>query len=98
MELDCTRDGAGSRDRFIRVDHDNGEAVVTKSSCSTSAACGRLNDGRALSVYIVYAMGNNYEASWAPEITIPVAGSLLNSINSHNKQYERADCHATTII
>ena len=33
MELDCTRGGAGSRDRFVRGLHDDGEAVVTKSSC-----------------------------------------------------------------
>ena len=44
MELDFTRGGAGSRDRFIRTEEDDGEAVVTKSSCSTSAACGRLGD------------------------------------------------------
>jgi hypothetical protein len=71
MELDCTRGGAGSRDRFIRVDNDDSETVVTKSSCSTSAACGRLGDGRALPVYILYASGDGYEASWAPDISTP---------------------------
>ena len=71
MELECTRCGAGSRDHFIRVENDDGEAVVTKSSCSASVVCGRLGDGKALPVYIVYASGNNYEVSWAPEITNP---------------------------
>ncbi len=71
MELDSTRGGSGSRERFIRTENDEGEAVVTKSSCSASAACGRLGDGRAFPVYIVYASGNNYEASWAPDISTP---------------------------
>jgi hypothetical protein len=71
MELDCTRDFAGSRDRFIRIEEDNGEAIVTKSSFSPSDACGRLGDGRALPVYIVYASGDNYKATWAPDISTP---------------------------
>ena len=73
MELDCTRGGAGSRDRsLVRArPEDDGEAIVTKSSCSDSAACGRLGDGRSLPVYIVYASGETYDASWAPEITTP---------------------------
>ncbi len=53
MELDCTRGGAGSRDRFVRARlEDEGEAAVTKSSCSASVACGELGDGRALSVLL----------------------------------------------
>ncbi len=72
MELDYTRGSAGYRDRFVRERlKDDGEVVVTKSSCSDLAACGRLGDGRALPVYIVYASGDSYEASWAPEISPP---------------------------
>ncbi len=44
---------------------------MTKSSCSSSAACDRLGDGRSLPVYIVYATGETYDTSWAPEITTP---------------------------
>ena len=68
MELDCTRGGAGKRDRYIRGPEDDGETIVTKSSCCASAACGRLGDGRALPVYIVFASGESYDAEWAPEI------------------------------
>ena len=69
MELDCTRGGSGKRDRFVRAGlEDDGESIVTKSSSCASAACGRLGDGRALPVYIVFASGETYDAKWAPEI------------------------------
>ncbi len=68
MELDCTKGGAGKRNRYIRGPKDDGETIVTKSRCCASAACGRLGDGRALPVYIFFASGESYDVKWAPEI------------------------------
>ncbi len=60
--MDCTKGGAGKRDRYIRDgDKDDGEVVVTKSDKYASAACGRLGDGRALPVYIVFRSGETYD-------------------------------------
>ena len=72
MELDCTRGGAGKKDRFVRAGvEDDGEAVVTKSSKCASAACGRLGNGKALPPYIVFASGETYDSEWAPHYSIP---------------------------
>ena len=72
MELDCTRGGAGKKDRHVRAGiQDDGESIVTKSSKCASAACGRLGDGRALPPYIVFASGETYDARWAPHYTAP---------------------------
>ena len=73
VELDCIKNGAGKRDRCIR---DNlflvdGEVVVTNSDRCASVACGRLGDGRALPVYIVFGSGETFDPAWAPEITTP---------------------------
>ena len=71
-ELDCTRGGAGKKDRLVRAGaEDDGEAVVTKSSKCASAACGRLGNGKALPPYIVFASGETYDADWAPHFTVP---------------------------
>ncbi len=45
--------------------------AVTKSIKCASAACGRLGDGRALPVYIVFGSGETYDPVWAPDITTP---------------------------
>ncbi len=50
---------------------DDGEPIVTMSSKFASAACSRLGDGRARLVYIVFASGETFDASGAPEITTP---------------------------
>jgi hypothetical protein len=42
-----------------------------KSDMRASVACGRLGDGRALSVYIVFGSGETYDPAWAPDITTP---------------------------
>jgi hypothetical protein len=68
MELDCTKGGAIKRDRYIRGPKDDEETIVTKSSWCASAACGRLGDGRALPVYIVFAFGESHDAEWALQI------------------------------
>ena len=71
VELDCTKGGAGKRDRAIRIPFDDGETVVTKSDRCASAACGRLGDGRALPVYIVFGSGETYDPEWALDIKTP---------------------------
>ena len=48
MEMDCTKPGKGKGDRFIKGKEDDGEAIVTKSSKTATAVCGRLGDERPL--------------------------------------------------
>ena len=71
IELDCTKGGAGKRDRAIRIPFDDGETVVTKLDRCASAACGRLGDGRALPVYNVFGSGETYDLEWVLDIKTP---------------------------
>jgi len=68
-ELYSPKGGAGKRDRAIRDRfNDDGEVVVTNSGRYASAACGRLCDGRARPVYIVFGPGETYNLAWVPDI------------------------------
>jgi len=71
VELNCTKGGTGKRDRAIRIPFDDGETVVTMSERCASAACGRLSNGRALPVYIVFGSGETYDPEWASDIKTP---------------------------
>jgi hypothetical protein len=42
--------------------------VVTKPERCALAACGRLGDGRALPVHIVFGSGGTYDPAWALDI------------------------------
>ena len=75
--MDCTKPGKGKGDRFIKSKEDDGEVIVTKSSKTASAICGRLGDGRPLPVYMVFASGEEHDVSWAPEISEP---SIVHNI------------------
>ncbi len=44
LEFECTKGGAGKRDRAIRVPFNDGKTAVTKSDKGALAACGRLGD------------------------------------------------------
>jgi hypothetical protein len=51
VELDCTDPSKGLTDRIVRVGtKDDGTSLVTKSRKTTFAVCGRLGDGRPMSV------------------------------------------------
>jgi hypothetical protein len=68
MELDCTSTSNGM-DRIIKAGGwDDGTVLVTNSSKSASAGCGRLGDGRSLPVYIIFSSGESFEPAWAPRI------------------------------
>ena len=70
MEMDCTEPGKGKGKRFIKsVKDDDGEVIVTKSSKTATSVCGRLEDGRPLSVYMVLASGEEHDVEWASEIS-----------------------------
>ena len=72
VELDCTSGGKGKTDTFIRDGPtDDGTGVVTKTGKCASAACGRLGDGRALPVYMVFASGEQLAGAWTPELEAP---------------------------
>jgi len=67
MELDCTK--AGGKDKTITTGKaDKATIIVTKSSKSASAVCGRLGDGRSLPVFICYASGDFFDPEWRPHI------------------------------
>jgi len=67
MELDCTKAGKGKIDRTIRDDtEDDNTAVVTKSDTCGVSVCGRLGNGRALPVCIVFKSGYSFDPAWAP--------------------------------
>ena len=69
VELDCTDPSKGLTDRIVRAGpKDDGTSLVTKSSKTASAVCGRLGDGRAMPVYTVFNSVNSFEPSWTPSI------------------------------
>ena len=69
MEMDCTDPTKGKTDRIVKAGMgDDGTTVVTKSSKTGSACCGRLGDGRALPVFVVFASGDTFDPAWAPHI------------------------------
>lgn len=75
VELDCTSGGKGKKERNIRDGvKDDGESLVTKSDKCVTAACGRLGDGRALPVYIVFASGEE----WNPEFACDNASEICD--------------------
>ena len=55
MKIDCTKPGKGKSVQFIRTMEKDGEVIVTHSSKTASAVCGRLDDGGPLPVYTVFA-------------------------------------------
>ncbi len=71
MDLICTKGGAIKCDSSIRQPFYNGETDVIKSDRCVSVACGRLCEGRALLIYIVFGLGENYDPMWAPCIKTP---------------------------
>jgi hypothetical protein len=65
VELDCTKEGKGKKERTLRVPDDDCTMVVTKYDKCTSAVCGRLGDGRTLPVFMCFASGDSYAPPWA---------------------------------
>ncbi len=54
IEVNCTRPVNGKTDKVIRAGpEDDGTSVVTKSSKSGSAVCGRVVNGRALPLVFI---------------------------------------------
>ena len=69
VELDCTDPSKGASGRIVRTcGKDDGTSIVTKSSKSAFAVCGRLGDGRPLLVYIVFNSGDSFEPEWATHV------------------------------
>jgi hypothetical protein len=64
MEMDYTDATKGKSDRIVKPLGDVGTTVVTKSSKTRSAYCGRQGDGRPLHVFIVFASGDLFEPAW----------------------------------
>jgi hypothetical protein len=53
MDPDCTKACGGNTDCIVKAGlGDDGTSIVTKSSKSGSAVCGRLGDGRALPIFV----------------------------------------------
>ena len=70
-ETGCTTDdpNKGLTDRIVRAGtKDDGTSLVTKSSKTAFAVCGRLGDGRPMPVYTVFNSGDSFEPSWTPSI------------------------------
>ena len=64
MELECTKGGKSKTDTIVKwAPGDDGTTVGSKCA---SAVCGRLGDGRALSVFMCYAFRDFYAHAWAP--------------------------------
>ena len=76
LELDCTKGGKGKKDRGVfgkaADDHD---VLVTMSSSTTTAVCGRTGDGKALPPYIVFNSGNTLSSGWTRDIKSDVLDS-----------------------
>ena len=69
VELVCIDPNKGASDRIIKDGaKDDGRSIVTKSSKSAFAVCGRLGDGRPLPFYIVFNSGDSFEPHWTPHI------------------------------
>jgi hypothetical protein len=69
VELDYAKGGTGIRDRCIRDGFmDDGKVVVTKSEMCALVARGRLGDGRALPVYIVFGDDETNDPAWVLNI------------------------------
>ena len=65
IELDCTQGGKGRTDRVVRAGiEDDGECLVTKSSSTATAMCGRRGDGKAIPPTIVFSSGEGFHPSW----------------------------------
>lgn len=86
MELDSTKGGKRKSDHIVRDGHeDRGEGLVTKSSATATAACGRTGTGEALPPYIVFSSGSTFSAGWTRTgLQTEVNGKSLQWRFNHN--------------
>lgn len=64
VNLDSTDTSKAKTDRLVRAGgNDHGECIVTKSSASITAVCGRLGNGLALPPYIVFNSSQSFDVS-----------------------------------
>jgi hypothetical protein len=86
VNLNNTEASKSRTDRGVRARIDTGgECIVTKSSSCATAVCGRLGNGEALHLYIVFGSGKTYHPGWELHID-----SNLKNMGGHPISWRHA--------